>query len=137
MKTRVLQILAALPGVAMLIRGVGFVFVPEEAVNYLYMELLSGMGRSSQIADVGAVFLGTAIFILLGAWRRSATWLSAGAIMLGLIAVLRIIAWAFHGAGLATEFIVVEVVFVIWLGVLARLFQSAQGTQNAQPASTP
>ena len=48
--------------------------------------------------------------VLLGAIRKNATWLAAAAIVLGGAAIFRTTAWMFHGADLATQFIVPELV---------------------------
>lgn len=74
------------------------------------MPLLDGAGRSSQIGDVGALFLGMGLMMLTALVTRERTWFRAPAILLLLIAVLRVLAWLFHGAALVMPAIVVEVV---------------------------
>ena len=74
------------------------------------MPLLDGIGRSTQIGDMGAFFLGCSAMILLGAATRRPHWLQAAAMLVGGAAIVRTLAWAFHDAAFATQFIAVELV---------------------------
>ncbi|XOV89743.1 MAG: hypothetical protein ACFHX7_07625 [Pseudomonadota bacterium] len=120
------RIFAAIPAAPMLGNGVGFLLSPEQAAASLGMPLLDGLGRSTQIGDFGAFFLGITIFVLVGAYRSTSHWLYAGAIMLGLAAVIRTWAWVMHGADLATVFIGVEVVLAGWLVTAGLLMDRAR-----------
>ena len=110
-----IRCLAALPGVLMLINGVILLLNPAEGVQSLAMTLQDGLGRSSQLGDTTAFFLGTALFAFYGAYKPQSLGLYAAAILLLLVAVVRVIAYLAHGADLATVFIVVEVVSAAWL----------------------
>ena len=52
-----LRIVVALPAIGFLVIGLRWAIDPSTAASDLGMTLLSGLGRSSQIADVGALFL--------------------------------------------------------------------------------
>ena len=107
---RAIQIFIALPGVLMGISAVGWLVGPKGAAEGLGMPLLDGVARSTQIGDMTAFFAGLCTMVLLGAIRKNATWLAAAAIVLGGAAIFRTTAWMFHGADLATQFIVPELV---------------------------
>ena len=107
---RAIQIFVALPGVLMVLQAVGWLTDPAGAAEGLGMPLLDGIGRSTQIGDMTSFFVGVSAMTLIGAFRKNATWLLAAAIVLGGAAVFRTTAWMFHGADLATQFIVAEVV---------------------------
>ena len=107
---RAIQIFIALPGVFMGIQAVGWLVGPKGAAEGLGMPLLDGVARSTQIGDMTAFFAGLCAMVLLGAIRKNATWLAAAAIVLGGAAIFRTTAWMFHGADLATQFIVPELV---------------------------
>lgn len=106
------KIPAALVALAMAANGVMWLFNPAQAAQSLGMPLLEGVGLSTQIGDLGAFFIGTSIFCVLGLLQRNVTWLYSAAILLMLTATLRTGAWLFHGAALAQTMIVVEVILV-------------------------
>ena len=87
MNHKTLQLIAAVPGIPMLLNGVGFVLDPGQVAMSLGMPLLEGLGRSTQIGDIGAFFLTCAWCVFYGSYRSSSSWLGAGALLLGLAAV--------------------------------------------------
>ncbi len=107
---RALRIFLFLPAIGFLVTGLRFAVAPAGAAKGLAMPLLDGAARSSQIGDVGALFLGMGLMILTALLTLERTWFVAPAILLFLIAVLRILAWLFHGAALMMPMIVPEVV---------------------------
>lgn len=123
MKPILMQILAAVPGVPLVVNGVGFLVDPATAAESLGMPLLDGMGRSTQIGDFAAFFIASSILIFAGAARREWQWLGAGALILGLAALFRIAAFVLHGAPFAAMFIAVEIVITVWLMVFVVLFR--------------
>ena len=108
--TSLLRALVALPAIGFLVIGLRWAIDPSSAASDLGMTLLSGVGRSSQIGDVGALFLSMGSMILIALTTGQRSWFYAPALMLSLIAVLRILAWLLHGAALTLDMIVVEVV---------------------------
>ena len=109
MKT-VLRILVTLPAVLFVVMGLRWITDPTGAAAMVGMTLMDGVGRSSQIGDLGAFFLAMGIMMLLALITARRTWFYAPALMLALVAVIRVLAWLLHGAALALDAIVVEVV---------------------------
>jgi len=105
-----LRIVVGLVGVFFTLQALQWIFFPQAAAEGLGMPLLDGVGRSTQVGDIGALFATIGGASLLGAVRQSPTWLRAGALMLGSAATIRILAWAFHDAAFAVPFIPVEIV---------------------------
>ncbi len=123
MKT-VLRILVTLPAVLFVVMGLRWITDPTGAATALGMTLLDGVGRSSQIGDVGALFLSMGMMMMLALITARRSWFYAPALMLALIAVLRLLAWLLHGAALALDAIIVEVVVAsILLFAASRLAQ--------------
>lgn len=107
---RALRVFLVLPAVGFLVTGLRFAVAPAGAVKGLAMPLLDGPALSSQIGDVGALFLGMGLMLLTALVTLERTWFIAPAILLLLVAVLRILAWLFHGAALMMPMIVAEIV---------------------------
>ncbi len=121
MKKNILRVVSTAPGILMAMNGIGWLVQPEETAKGLGMPLLDGIGRSTQIGDFGAFFLGITILVFVGAFRCQGHWLYSAALFLGGAAVIRTFAALVHGAGMATEFIIAEIVMTIWLVVCAYL----------------
>jgi hypothetical protein len=94
----VLRAASGLFGLLFLMSALQWIVDPASAAGGLGMPLLEGVGRSTQIGDIGALFVTAAVLILAGAWRENATLLRAAALLLGSAAVLRTVAWLAHGA---------------------------------------
>ena len=107
---KALKVVIALPAALFLFMGLRWLIAPDAAAVAQLMPLLDGMALSSQIADIGALFLGMATMIFLGLITENRTWLQATAMLLVMVAVYRIAAWLFHDASLAPKMIVVEIV---------------------------
>ena len=105
-----LRALVALPAIGFLVIGLRWAIDPSSAASDFGMTLLSGVGRSSQIGDVGALFLSMGSMILIALTTGQRSWFYAPALMLSLIAVLRILAWLLHGAALTLDMIILEVI---------------------------
>lgn len=110
MLSRILAVVLVLPAIGFLVTGLRFAVAPAGAVNGLEMPLLEGAARSSQIGDVGALFLGMGLMIMTALVTRERVWFVAPAILLGLVAVLRLVAWLLHDAALLMNMIVPEIV---------------------------
>jgi hypothetical protein len=128
---RTVRIVAAIPGVLMGVTALQWLFTPELAAQGLGMPLLEGVGRSTQIGDLGAFFFGTSAMILLGAIKANAQWLHAAAMLLGGAALVRTASWLLHDAAFATQFIVVEVVMTAVLLFCAAKIDTDAGGANA------
>lgn len=107
---RLLQILVSLPAILFVVLGLRWIIDPTGAAATAGLTLLEGVGRSTQIGDMGALFLALGIMILIGLVTARRSWFLAPALMLALAAVLRILAWLFHAAALPLDMLGVEVV---------------------------
>lgn len=74
------------------------------------MSLFNGAALSSQIGDVGGLFLGMGLFVLLGLVSKKREWFLATSVLVYAIAMFRILAWLFHGASLVMPLIIPEIV---------------------------
>jgi hypothetical protein len=123
MKT-LFRVLVILPALLFIVMGLRWAIDPTGAAAGLGMTLLEGVGRSSQIGDVGALFLSMGTMMLIALITANRVWLFAPALMLTLIAVFRLLAWSFHDADLALNSIIVElVVTAVLLAASSRLPQ--------------
>jgi hypothetical protein len=109
MKT-VLRVLIALPAILFVVLGLRWIVDPTSAASALGMELMDGVGRSSQIGDVGALFLSMGVMMLVALITARRSWFQAPALMLVLVAVFRVLAWLSHDAALTVDMIAVELV---------------------------
>jgi hypothetical protein len=105
-----LRIFLALPAIGFVVTGLRFAVAPADAVKGLAMPLLDGAARSSQIGDVGALFMGMGLMILAALTTLNREWFIAPAILLALVAVFRILAFLLHDPALLMNMIVAEVV---------------------------
>ena len=117
MINRILRIVTVLPGILFLVTGVGWIIDPASAAARLGMPLLEGVGRSTQIGDLGAFFLTMGLLILVGVTTLKRVWFYPPMMLLSLAAALRIVAWLVHGAALASSMIAVEIVVTALLYV--------------------
>jgi len=102
---------AAIPALAFLFIGFNWLLDPTSAAESLGMVLQEGVGRSSQLGDMTAFFLGGSAMIILGLSSQNRTWLLAAAMTVSLAAVFRVVAWLFHDAILAIDLIGAEIIF--------------------------
>lgn len=109
------RVLAVLPALLFLATGLRWLADPAGAAAVFGMPLLEPVPRSTQIGDLGGLFLGGAVLMLIGAVRLQRAWLLAPAIVIGVIALCRVVAWQFHGAALLVGHIMPEVVIVAML----------------------
>ena len=105
-----IRILIALPALLFVVMGLRWAIDPGGAAGQLGMTLMTGIGLSAQIGDVGGMFLSMGIMMLIGSATANRVWLCAPALLLALIATFRVIAWVAHGAALTPDTIAVEVI---------------------------
>ena len=120
------RIISALVGVMMTLQTITWIRNPAEAAQGLGMQLLDGMGRSTQIGDFTSFFFSVSVFCFLGAYFKQSQWLISAAVILGSAAVFRSLAWALHSADFATNFIVAEVIMTVLLVGCAYLFNKSE-----------
>ncbi len=106
----ILWVLTGLITLNFLIMGLRWAVAPSGAAEALNMSLFNGAALSSQIGDVGGLFLGMGLFVLLGMVTKKREWFLATSLLVYAIAVFRILAWLFHGASLMMPLIVPEIV---------------------------
>ncbi len=100
--------------------GIGWIAAPLATGEQFGMPLLTGVGLSTQVGDLGAMFLTLAATIFMALKTGKKLWYYAPAMLLGLAAVNRILAWLIHGAAFATNLIAVEVLFALILFLASR-----------------
>ena len=76
------KILAGLVALLMGITAVGWLTDPASAAEGLGMPLLDGIGRSTQVGDFSAFFVGVTTFCVLGILRSQPIWLLSAAMSL-------------------------------------------------------
>ena len=111
----VLCVLTGLIAINFLVMGLRWAVAPSGAAEALNMPLFSGAARSSQIGDVGSLFLCMGLFVLFGLVTKKREWFLATSLLVYIIAVFRILAWLFHGASLMMSLIVPEIVIATLL----------------------
>ena len=102
---------ALIPALTFLGIGLTWLINPTAAALDLGMALQEGIGRSSQLGDMTAFFIGNSAIIALGFLNNNRTWLHAAALIVALAATFRVVAWLFHDASLAIDLIGAEVIF--------------------------
>ena len=122
--TTVLRILIGMPALLFILIGVRWAVDPSGAASFAGMPLLSGLALSSQIGDIGALFLSMGAMALYGSFKQSPSWLYPPALMLIIVACYRLIAYLFHGAPFARTEIIVEVVVATLLIIAAKRFKN-------------
>ena len=127
------RILSVLVGLMLAGNAIQFIVNPEAAAAGLGMELLTGVGASTQIGDIGAFFWVAVLAIGLGQRSGKGEWLYVAALLLGTAAVVRTIAWMLGNADLATQFIVAEIIMAGILITAARLRSEEAGTLAGAP----
>ena len=111
-----LRTLTGLAGLGSLIIGAMWWYQPETAAGLLGASLLDGTGRSAQIGDSGAFFIGVGVLLLWGAVRQHAVFVLIGGCLVGLVAPGRILSSTLHNGAVTTPEVVVEgVIFLIAL----------------------
>jgi hypothetical protein len=107
---RILRALVALPGIFFVVMGLRWLVDPAGAAGDMDMELLDGIGRSTQIGDLATFFLALGMMILVGLITSQRRWFHVPALMLLGAAIFRVLAWLLHDAALAGQLIAVELV---------------------------
>ncbi len=123
---KALRIFLTLPAIGFVVTGLRFAVAPGGAAKGLAMPLLDGAARSSQIGDVGALFMGMGLMILTALTTLKREWFIAPAILLALVAVFRVLAFLFHDAALLIDMIVAEVVIASLLVLASKKLIEAE-----------
>ena len=89
---------------------------PAAAADILGASLLDGTGRTTQIGDSGAFFVGAGSMLLWGALRKVPTLLIAGGGLIGLVIPGRVLSASIHGGSQTPDEIITECV-ILFLAV--------------------
>ena len=116
----VLRYVAAIPAALFILSGLGWAFNPTSAAGGLGMSLAEGVGRSSQIGDMGAFFLGSGLMIVVGLVRNKRIWFQAPALLMCLAIFYRTLATLLHDAPFAASFVAIELISAGLLFIAAR-----------------
>ena len=108
-----LRTLTGLSGLGALVIGGMWWYQPETAAGLLGASLLDGTGRSAQIGDSGAFFMGVGVLLLWGAVRQRSVFILIGGCLVGLVAPGRILSATLHGGAVTTPEVVVECVILL------------------------
>ena len=108
-----LRALTALSGLGLLLIGLGWWVHPAAAAEMLGASLLEGTGRSTQIGDSGAFFIGAGALLAWGAIRKSATLTLVGGMLVGLVIPGRVLSATTHGGAWTPDEIAGECIILI------------------------
>jgi len=108
-----LRALTALSGLGLLLIGLGWWIHPAAAAEMLGASLLEGTGRSTQIGDSGAFFIGAGALLAWGAIRKSATLTVVGGILVALVIPGRVLSATTHGGAWTPDEIAGECIILI------------------------
>ena len=119
-----------LPGVFFLFTGYQWLVSPETAADALMMPLLDGAGRSSQMGDIGGLFLGMGLVVMGAVVTRNGDWLMPLSIILASIGIFRLLAFSLHDATLIPQMLVLEIVLSVWFGFASRELSVEEPTDD-------
>ncbi len=117
---KALRVISIAIGVLSFATAMQFVFVPARVAERLGMPVLEGVGASTQLGDIGALFLAVAVFVGLAQRPGQARLLLVPAILVGCAAVMRTLVFVAGHAPFAPQFILPEVVMPLLLVAAAR-----------------
>ena len=118
-----LRLLTVLSGLGLLVFGLGWWVHPGPAAEMLGATLLEGTGRTAQIGDSGAFFVGAGMMLAWGAIRGQTSVLLAGGLLVGLVVPGRAASAMYHGGSWTPDEIVAECVITILALTTAKLIQ--------------
>ena len=109
-----------LPGVFFLFTGFQWLVSPEAAASALMMPLLNGAALSSQMSDIGGLFLGMGLVVMGAVVTRKGDWLIPLSIILACIGIFRLLAFSLHDATLSPQMVVIEIVLSVWFAIASQ-----------------
>lgn len=126
---RILRILTGLIGVLALAMGLTFLLAPARLMGQFAVLASGNAGFSTVRGDLGGLFIGMAIFTLIGAIRPSGRWLTVPAVFLGFIVLGRIVNLLMDGR--STESVRTVVLELVLIAVLLLTMASLRRSQPA------
>jgi ribonuclease Z len=121
----VLRILAGLVGLLMLAMGLTFLLAPSRLMGQFAVLVSGNAGFSTVRGDLGGLFIGMAVFTLIGAIRASSRWLAVPCAFLGFIVLGRILNLLFDGR--SAEGVQAVILELVLIAVLLLTIASLQG----------
>jgi ribonuclease Z len=121
----VLRILAGLVGLLMLAMGLTFLLAPSRLMGQFAVLASGNAGFSTVRGDLGGLFIGMAVFTLIGAVRASKKWLAVPTVFLGFIVLGRILNLLFDGR--SAEGVQAVILELVLIAVLLLTIASLQG----------
>ena len=130
-----LRLLTVLSGLGLLVFGLGWWVHPGPAAEMLGATLLEGTGRTAQIGDTGAFFVGAGMMLAWGAIRGQASVLLAGGLLVGLVVPGRVASAMYHGGSWTPDEIVAECAITILALTTATSALLSAAFQRLEPGS--
>ena len=112
---KILRGILVLPALMFILLGLQWLADPASAAKGLGMTLMDGMGRSSQMGDVGSFFLMGGSMVLIGVITLRREWFYAPAMLVAGAAVVLAVVFVMMGWPFATASIIIEVVITALL----------------------
>jgi ribonuclease Z len=125
MMQRVLRMLAGLVGLLMLAMGLTFLLAPSRPMGQFAVLASGNAGFSTVRGDLGGLFIGMAIFTLIGTVRASSRWLTVPVAFLGFIVLGRILNLLFDGR--SAEGVQAVILELVLIAVLLLTIASLEG----------
>ncbi|MCP4933541.1 MAG: hypothetical protein GY927_04905 [bacterium] len=120
-----------LSGVFFLFTGFQWLVSPETAADALMMPLLDGAALSSQMSDIGGLFLGMGLVVMGAVVTRKGDWLMPISIILACIGIFRLLAFSLHDATLNPQTVVIEIVLSVWFAIASQKLSGEASTNAA------
>lgn len=114
------RILTVLIAIGFFAQAAQWIVTPATAAQGLGMELLTGIGASTQIGDIGAFFLSVSVLAALGQRPGQSHWFYSAGLLMGAAALMRTLAFVSGNASFGTKFIVLEVIMAVIFVLAAR-----------------
>ena len=127
----IFNVFLVLPGIYFLFTGFQWIVVPENAASTMMMPFLSGAGLSSQIGDIGGLFLAMGLLVMIAVTTRKGEYLFSVALLLTCIGTYRLLAFTLHGATLIVQMVVFEIGLAAWFYIASRKL-SVKGAGNVK-----
>jgi hypothetical protein len=105
---KLLRVLCSVPAILFVVVGLRWLIDPAGIAPELGMPLLEGIGRSTQIGDLAALFLSIGMMMLLAVITSRRHWFYVPVLMLLGAASFRVIAWLLHDAAFAGQLVALE-----------------------------
>lgn len=117
--------LLLLPTLICLVMGFRWFIEPAAVAPEFGFDLGSGLGRSSQIADLASFFFTAALCSIFALITKNRLFLVPVLMLFSIAAVGRTLAWLVHDASFASQQIAIEIIFTVLVAIAFRRLGSA------------